>query len=483
MTSRIFKDVPQNVVFLNCLENSWYLDGIPALGDSIEEATAGLQELLDHLGIGQTRKTFWGGSMGGFGAVVYGALMNAELIVATGAELELLVAGGNTELILKQRQGRSHFPELPLESWVRQSKGRYFLYCGDFAYHDLVSAKRIMDCPQVHVGTLKDFGHPLPAYLEDVYGLHEFLKTHEAADATFSFTKGEAGVLQHHFEWWADLHSASVNSANADVLARLSQGMERKLNIPDHLAAHCGYALSKGASAKGDHAAAIEYAAEALRIGGPCRFLIYRHIQASAAAGYPFSSWMEAAITFPDLENPNRFEFGNELVELLFNGLMDSHGPDAAKEFLAIQLEKSAAHPKRVALLKELSTRADARDRPWKAEFTPSGRQHFIRQLLDQPLLAERNQRLLITGAVLTESPEDRLVESSISSGNATILHSSMDLASPGLAKKFPDTPHAGHSRFKIEILLSPGSRETVTLCGKNPAGLHIDWLTIHHTL
>jgi len=211
-TSKIFAGIPQNVVFLNCPGNSWYLDGIPGLGGSVREAAEGLQTVLQQTGIGGTHKTFWGGSMGGFGAVVYGALCNAEIIVATGAELELLVAGGNTELILKQRQGRTCYPEIDLEQWVSASKGRYFLYAGEFAPHDLVSAKRVMDCPNVSVTTLRDFGHPLPGYIEDVYGLKQFLAAHRSGSAPFRFTKGEKGILTDHADWWRDLHAAATGT-------------------------------------------------------------------------------------------------------------------------------------------------------------------------------------------------------------------------------------------------------------------------------
>lgn len=479
-TSRIFTGIPQNVVFLNCPGNAWYLDGIPGLGSSIEEAAAGLRSVLEQLGISATRKTFWGGSMGGFGAVLYGALCDADIIVATGAELTLLVAGGNTELILKQRQGRSQFPELHLESRVCDSKGRYFLYCGEFAYHDLVSAKSIMSLPMVRVGTLRDFGHALPGYLEEVYGLTEFLAAHHSVDTTFAFTRGETGLLSRHADWWDDLHAVSMGTSSA-AEQRVQLGLAANDCIPTDLAAHCGYALSKGASLRGDYQAAVRYAEQSIQISGTGRYPVYRLVCALREAGVPVNYWLNHAMNIPDLADPNRLEFGDSLVQMIANGLLSSGNLRGARKFVTNQSKLSARHPKRMEILGNIFPKSEE-DQTWRFEFTPACRESFLRLLLDRSEDLSNKRRILITGLILADRPEERIAEIFLKDNVGSIISFSMDLDSPGLAKLYPALPHARHSRFKIEIQLSQSAVDTLTICGKSSTGAMIDWLTIYRS-
>ncbi len=477
-TSRIFAGVPQNVVFLNCPGNSWYLDGIPGLGGSIADAAEGLLTVLQQLGLGGSRKTFWGGSMGGFGAVVYGAHCNAETIVATGAELELLVAGGNSELILKHRQGRTSYPEIPIESLVANSKGRYFLYAGEFAPHDLVSAKRVMACPNVSVTTLRDFGHPLPGYIEETYGLIRFLADHLSTTTPFTFKRGEKGLLVSHSDWWEDLHAVSTGTGGDE--ARLVAGLAGKPNIPVDLAAHCGHALSMAASLRGDHAAAVRYADDSLRIDPTSRFLAWRRVRAMKDAGLPPSAWLDAALKIEDLADSNRLEFGDALIEMIGKGLVESGDLKRARKFIATQSKLSARNPKRLEVLAGIFPDPLA-DAAWRFEFTPECKVSYTRLLLDRADAPAGSKHLLVTGVMLAMNPADRITEV-VLNGAGSINSCSMEHDSPGLAKLHPELPHASRSRFKVEIQLNGKSGGSLVLSGKTPSGKTIDWLVLRRS-
>jgi hypothetical protein len=476
-TSRIFATVPQNVVFLNCPKNSWYLDGIPGLGDSLPAAAESLRRLLEHLGLGGTRKICWGGSMGGYGAVTFGALLDAETIVATGAELALMVAGGNTELILGRIQGRTDLPELPIADWISGSRGRFFLYSGEFAYHDLVSALKIAPLPQVRITTLRDFGHPLPGYIEDVHGLHPFLMAHAVETPPVLFDREETGILNDHQDWWADLHAVSMNLPEA-AADRISAGLDRMTPLPAEVAGHCGYALSKGASLRGDHTAAVDFARRAIGIAGPGRFLTHRLAMALRAAGAPLETWMKSAVSIQNLESPNRFEFGDQVIETIVRDHLAAGNPTGAARFISRQKPLSRQQPARLALLGRLLTEAVGPNE-WQVAFHPRGEAAFSRRVLDHPQAVALNQRVTLTGAVLAESPQDQLAEVLLPKSAGKIVRFHLLHESPGLAKLRPDLPHAANVRFKIELRLRDDPPESITLGGKTVAGKSIDWLTL----
>lgn len=478
-TSRIFSEIPQNVVFLNCPNNSWYLEGIPGLGNSIPQAAQRLQSILDHLGIGNTRKLFWGGSMGGFGAVVFGALANADLVVATGAELALLVEGGNSELILRKLQGRTEFPELPIESWIKQSKARFYLYSGEFAYHDLVSALRILDFPAVQMTTLKDFGHPLPGYLEEVYGLYTFLSAHLSNDAAFTFTRGESGLLNQYKDWWIDLHAVSMN-LNARAETRILEGLEGKAGLPPDMAGHCGYALSHGASLRGDHSSAVRHARDAIQIAGSSRFLYYQYAKALQATGAAHEEWIKIASQIDSLSRSSWFEFGDKVVEMITRGYLDSGDRKGAEKFISTQKWLSKDQPERIKLIERLSSIVNISSE-WIVDFTEEWSRLSYRLLLDRRKIKSVNGRITLSGAMLAHSPEGQITEIFMNPKAGTISRFVMNHASPGLAKLRPDLPNSLNARFKIEIQLHADIRESVILNGKTADGKLLDWLVMHY--
>ncbi len=356
-TSRIFAEIPQNIVFLNCPRNSWYLDGIPGLGDSLPAAAHGLREILGLLDLGHTKKIAWGGSMGGYGAVAFGALLDVETIVATGAELALMVAGGNSELILGTIQGRTNLPEIPIVDWVSNSRGHYFLYSGEFSYHDLVSAQKIANLPQVSITTLRDFGHSLQGYIESVHGLHKFLIAHTAESMTSLFDQEEIGVLTKYQDWWIDLHAVSMNLPEA-ATQRIRAGLEGIIRLPPEVAGHCGYALSKGASLRDEHSVAVDFARKSIDLAGPSRFLTHRLAMAQRAAGVPLENWMKLASNIQNLESPKRFEFGDQTIEAIIRDHLCAGNTTGAGRFISLQKRLSRKHPSRLALLDRLMTEA-----------------------------------------------------------------------------------------------------------------------------
>jgi hypothetical protein len=75
-------DITFNRLLVRDLENAWYHCGVPGLGTHVDEMTATLRSLI--CSIRPSRLITIGQSMGGYGAIMFGMLLNADRIVAFG---------------------------------------------------------------------------------------------------------------------------------------------------------------------------------------------------------------------------------------------------------------------------------------------------------------------------------------------------------------------------------------------------------------
>lgn len=123
--SRIFEDADCNVVCLNCPDNSWYLEGVPGLGTCPESTVAALLALLADLGLTHDRRVTWGSSMGGYGAVVYGALLGVDVIVVSGAVLKLFEPGSLSLEYFKNSRRRENLSPPDVRGLVENAPGRF----------------------------------------------------------------------------------------------------------------------------------------------------------------------------------------------------------------------------------------------------------------------------------------------------------------------------------------------------------------------
>ncbi len=73
-------DVPHNRLLIRDTVNAWYHRGIPGLGAHVDEVAATLRGLIGS--IRPSRVITVGQGMGGYGAIMFGMLLNADQIVA-----------------------------------------------------------------------------------------------------------------------------------------------------------------------------------------------------------------------------------------------------------------------------------------------------------------------------------------------------------------------------------------------------------------
>lgn len=456
--SRALHKADCNVVFLNCPRNSWYMDGIPGLGKTIDDTVEALRKKLDAFGLSDTRIVSWGGSMGGYGAVVFGSLLNVESIVATGAEIELLIPGGNSELVLKTLQKRVDIERPDMDSILAQSAAKISLYAGEFFYPDLVSALRAADRPNTQITTLRDFGHPLPGYLNDTYGLEEFILHHFDSNEPFPFQHDEVGCMAACKEHWRMLHQVSLGGHQRDVeyiteLAQTASNAELRM--------HCHHALSMGASARGNHKLAAYEAEQSVRAWPQSCFAAYRYSLALKNAGKQAREWLEVAMRIPYIHQPDRFSDSERLLKSMVAGFAVAGWNDRGIDFFQ-QLrhlpETTAATEKSLAASIQALSGQDA----WHVNFDPKTRAELHGFLLDRDFVLTRNGHVQISGVMIFPLDDE---PASFRGKGLTIEAMETGLASPGYRKKLSHHPRAGQSRFRMKVSLEKGRAATVSAC------------------
>lgn len=152
--------IDASAILVNNGPNEWYQRGIEGLGLSVDAVVDTFQKWAAHLGA--TKIYTVGTSMGGAGALLYGAKLNAK-VLAFAAETRLDFPHGN----VKRLMTKDFTPEYPdLRPIISESKGTFDLISGESEPVDLLSASLICDLPNVNVVTLKRVSHGPPNYLK-----------------------------------------------------------------------------------------------------------------------------------------------------------------------------------------------------------------------------------------------------------------------------------------------------------------------------
>lgn len=459
--SRALEHADCNVVFVNCPDNQWYILGIPGLGDTPGSAADALLALLGDHGLSTDQCLTWGSSMGGYGAVLYGALLNVAVVVASGAVLKLFSPGSYSASLPERYPDDLHVPDI--RETVAAAPGRFFLHAGEFCYRDLVSARMVMDLPNVSVTTLADFNHWLATYLNGRYGLPRFLTHHFDHDAGFAFEDGEVGGLTEWSDHWRALDLASQGWTEplcSELLALAARTTDADFKM------HCRNALSRAAMKTGLHRRAVNQAEKALVTVPHSRHAARRLVLAMKRAGAPSLEWLEIATRIRDLNRPHVFEPAMHLLETMAQAYAESGRVREGTDFLNRLIALPDTAPEMRDWLEGLSKRLSA-SRAWRISVTPEAVELFPLISLDETLVHLFDGQGRITGMMLL--PRDWKNPPDLAGQDLTILRGLTGLSSPKLADRFPDHPFAAVSRFKIHFRID--DLDSATLFAKERDG------------
>lgn len=173
--TNVVDDIDANCVFLNCQGNSWYLDGIPGIGTCIEEVSKTLKNIVDQLN-GEDKETFtlyFGGSMGGYGALLYGCLNNADRVIGTGVEVDLLKKDGYASNLSKFDFESIDLPDFL--SIVSNTKANIDLVFGENSAGDYYDISPLCSFSNVTSHSIPNCGHKVPVALNNSIGMKNFI--------------------------------------------------------------------------------------------------------------------------------------------------------------------------------------------------------------------------------------------------------------------------------------------------------------------
>ncbi|MEO5912986.1 MAG: hypothetical protein ABIS50_02055 [Luteolibacter sp.] len=470
--SRVLENTDCNVVFLNCPHNSWYLEGVPGLGKCPESSAKALLALLAGFGLTEDRRVVWGSSMGGYGAVVYGALLGADVIVASGAVLKLFAPGSLSVKYLKLDGKRADLRPLDVRQLVANARGRFFLYAGEFYYPDLASVRLLMDLPNVSVTTLADFGHWLPNYFDGRYGLQRFVLFHLEEGRGFPFEDGEVGELKKWSGHWDLLDQGALEwmePQRTELLELAKESTDAVLKV------HCRNALSLGATKSGFHKRAILQAEKALKACPGSRHATRRLVLALRKAGAPPAEWLKVATGIRDLNRPDVFEPAVKLLEAMAQAFADSESIGEGVDFLRGLMDMENTAPEMKEWLGKLIEKLSG-CRIWKVAFTAEAEAQLSAYVLDESLLHVLGGRSTIQGVVLF--PEEWGNPVTFEAENLVIDRHEAKQPSPKIGKLHPDHPGASQARFKLDFLTEDA--DLATIYARSPDGRRLP--VIHFT-
>ena len=138
---------------------SWYQQGVPGLGGSVEETVETIRKWARHLGVEQIYTV--GGSMGGYGAALFGCLLEAR-VMAFSFESELDFEGSRSRKLMDRETVLTHRDLKPLIARARQP---FFAVIGERDAVDAYSVNRILGLPMVRVKSIKGVLHGPQNYL------------------------------------------------------------------------------------------------------------------------------------------------------------------------------------------------------------------------------------------------------------------------------------------------------------------------------
>ena len=156
-----------SILFIADKQNLWYLNGVLSLGNTFDNTLSFMSSIIKEHNI----KIIFtvGGSMGGFAAMLYGSLLNANYVLATGVDYCVNAPGTyskkmKTSVKIDEQTDKSYWDLIPYLN--KNSKTIYNIIVGSLSAIDSYSAKKLMNASsQVLVYTLPDCAHSVPVGL------------------------------------------------------------------------------------------------------------------------------------------------------------------------------------------------------------------------------------------------------------------------------------------------------------------------------
>lgn len=173
--TRMFRTdrIDANIVILNDPQKVWYLGGIEGLGNDLESTLERIEKIHKSLlGLGGVSIAY-GNSMGAFGAVYYGCLLNLDVVLGPGCEL---LVGNPVGYAYRRVKGKYRRPDI--RNVMLCSRTFCHLVVGEEFLGDVIGCFRVLDLPNVYVQSVKNYGHGVTAYLAIYFDVRRIINNY-----------------------------------------------------------------------------------------------------------------------------------------------------------------------------------------------------------------------------------------------------------------------------------------------------------------
>ncbi len=193
---QLARGMPAHKLFFRDVHQAWYHRGLPGVGAHIEEIAAFIRSGISSMGA--TRVALFGNSMGGYAALLFGALVNAHEVhvFAPQTFLSPWALIRNRDFRWKRDIWRVYFSTdrsayLDLREALRSATATQFhVHFSARNKLDAVHARHLEDIANVHLHDYPEGGHRVVKALRDDGTLQQIVRRALAEPGTFDATPG-----------------------------------------------------------------------------------------------------------------------------------------------------------------------------------------------------------------------------------------------------------------------------------------------------
>ena len=180
---QVTKSLPINKIYLRDPFQCWYHYGLPGIADDIPGIVQYLSSMLDSHGINKC--VLIGNSMGGFAAILFGILLNAQVVHAFSPQTFI---GRFSRWRFSDRRWQKHINKiymlgskkfLDLKKILAPKKhdGTFNIYYSLAEPLDVIHAKQVEGCKNIHLHNCPTGGHDLIKLLRDAGELSDLIQS------------------------------------------------------------------------------------------------------------------------------------------------------------------------------------------------------------------------------------------------------------------------------------------------------------------
>ncbi|WP_323913182.1 hypothetical protein [Aeromonas veronii] len=199
---RSFSHNDYHQIYLNTTAEEYYHQGIHGLGDGLEETIHHINEILQELPGENIQVITLGCSMGGYGALLYGTLLNANKVIALGPSLPLY-----SESFLGRSERLKHVDiYLRYERRIIDSEVQKIIVHGDSIISDILTHEKLKHARNSVCKHLRGCSHSQAEILKGKLNLSDFIENTSIAlehieniYPSFDFPQDQYKLLQRMF--------------------------------------------------------------------------------------------------------------------------------------------------------------------------------------------------------------------------------------------------------------------------------------------